>query len=75
MNWQGLLAFVAARLKERSTWLGLFALLSAAGVMIAPELRDAIIAVAIILAGGTAAITPDPPPAPPAGGATRDQEA
>jgi hypothetical protein len=67
MNWHGLLAFVVARLKERSTWLGLFALLSAAGVMIAPELRDAIIAIAVILAGGTAVVTPDPPPSPPPG--------
>lgn len=61
MNWSGAWEWIKARLKERSTWMGIFALLSAAGLAIRPDLWDAIASVGLVLVGGTAVVTPDKP--------------
>lgn len=46
-----LIAFAAARLKERTTWVGLTALASALGVAVTPEAAEAIIAAGTGIAG------------------------
>ena len=47
------------RLKERSTWLGLIVILSVAGITLAPDQKEAIIAAGIALAGAVSALTKD----------------
>lgn len=43
--------FLADRLKERSTWIGLTALASAFGVAVSPEAAEAIIAAGTAVGG------------------------
>lgn len=51
------LLFLADRLKERSTWVGLAALASALGVVLTPEAAEAIIAAGTAVAGLVAIVT------------------
>lgn len=54
-----MLKWVLDRAKERSTWIGLASVLAAAGVALSPELKEAIIATGIAVAGLVAVITKD----------------
>lgn len=56
-----ILPWIAARLKERSTWLGIASLLSAVGVAIAPELQEAIISAGVAIGGLILVATKDNP--------------
>lgn len=58
--------FVVARLSEASTFKGIFLLLTAAGVTLAPELQAAITAVGLSLTGLVGVIVPDAAPPPSA---------
>ena len=49
------------RAQERSTWIGGIGFLSSLGILISPELTNAIVTIGLMLAGGTVAITPDSP--------------
>lgn len=51
--------FFIERLKERSTWQGLIAILSALGVAITPEMALKIISAGTALAGFVSVITAD----------------
>jgi len=53
------LRFVADRLKERSTWLGILALLTAVGVGLSPEQIEAIAASGMAAGGLILAFTKD----------------
>lgn len=53
------ITFVADRAKERSTWLGLTGILSAFGVVLAPEQVEAISVAGIAIAGLIATFTKD----------------
>lgn len=53
------LQFVLARLKERSTWLGLVAFATALGVGITPEQGEAIAGAGLALAGLIGVFTKD----------------
>ena len=44
-------AYIIARLKEASTWRGIIALLTAAGVTISPEMVDKIVAAGLAVMG------------------------
>ena len=63
----GFLDWLFARLRERSTWLGLTGLLSAVGVAFEPEQAEAIIVAGMAVAGAVAVLTRDttPPADPP----------
>ncbi len=54
-----LIGYVVARLRERSTWLGLISLATALGLVLSPAQQDAIIAAGSALAGLIATLTPD----------------
>ena len=54
-----MLEFVIGRLKERSTWLGLIGIVTAAGVSLSPEQTEAIVAVGVAIAGVVAVFTKD----------------
>lgn len=54
-----MLDWIFDRLKERSTWLGLTGLLSALGVMVSPEQKEAIVGAGIAVAGVIAMFTRD----------------
>ena len=43
--------YILARLKEASTWRGVFALLTAVGIKLHPELQEAILATGLALIG------------------------
>ena len=43
--------WLVARAKEPSTWAGIFAFLTAVGITVRPELKDALITLGIALAG------------------------
>lgn len=47
------------RLKERSTWLGVTAVISAVGIELAPEIKEQIIVIGIGIAGIISIITKD----------------
>lgn len=51
--------FVLLRLRERSTWLGLISLATAAGLILSETQQEAVIAAGSALAGLIAALTPD----------------
>ena len=53
------MAYVLARLKEASTWRGIALLLTAFGVQIAPEVKEAVISVGIAVAGAVGVLFPD----------------
>jgi hypothetical protein len=51
--------YLIARAKEPSSWRGLFLLLTAIGIPVAPEMADAIIIVGLGIAGALGVATPD----------------
>ncbi len=51
--------FILDRAKEASTWRGLVYLLTAAGIPVAPEMSQAIIALGLALAGLIGVVSPD----------------
>jgi NhaP-type Na+/H+ and K+/H+ antiporter len=53
------LMFMLARLKERSTWLGLISFITAMGLLLTPEQQEAIMATGIAVAGAVTAFTRD----------------
>ena len=56
---KNVLNYALARLKERSTWLGLISLAAALGLLLSPEQKEAIIAAGMALAGLLSAFTRD----------------
>lgn len=52
--------YLLSRLQERSTWLGLIALVTGFGVSVKPDVSNAIITLGSTVAGVIAALTPDP---------------
>jgi hypothetical protein len=59
MDRQAFIEYIAARGKEASTWRGLILILTSAGLVIKPELAEAIVAVGLLLAGAVGAAFPD----------------
>ena len=59
MNKHQIKTYIKNRLRERSTWVGVIAVLDVCGVMISPEAAEQIIGLGILLAGGAAAVIPD----------------
>lgn len=57
------MSWIIARLKERSTWLGLVSLASAIGLTLSPELSEAIVSIGLAIGGAIAALWPDHPAA------------
>lgn len=55
-----MLEWILARAKERSTWLGLIALLTSVGVSLEPTAQEAIVTAGVALAGMVAVLTVDP---------------
>lgn len=53
------MAYLMERLQERSSWLGLIAILTGSGVSIAPELQAGIISIGSGLAGVVGFFTRD----------------
>jgi len=51
--------WLMARLRERSTWLGIVSFLTAAGVVLEPEVAEGIVAAGLAIAGIVAAIGKD----------------
>jgi hypothetical protein len=51
--------YILARAKEPSSWRGLFLILTAIGVPIAPEMANAIITIGLGIAGAIGVATPD----------------
>ena len=49
--------YVVNRLKEASTWRGIFMLLTALGLNIAPELQDSILQAGVALVGLAGVVT------------------
>ena len=54
-----ILQMILERAKERSTWLGLVAVLTACGVAVKPELTEALASAGVALAGLIAVVTAD----------------
>lgn len=52
-------SYIIARAKEPSTWRGLFLLLTAIGIPVAPQMADAIITIGLALAGAVGVASPD----------------
>lgn len=63
MTLRVLVSWLAARARERSTWLGLTGLLTAAGVALSPDQIATIATVGTAVASAIAALTADPPAA------------
>lgn len=59
MNIRGLITYCIERLSEASTWRGIVAMLTAAGVMLSPEQTEAIIATGLAMIGALGAFTKD----------------
>ena len=51
--------YVLARLREPSTWRGIVALLTAAGVALTSDQAEAVIAIGLAVVGLIGALTPD----------------
>jgi len=51
--------YILARAKEPSSWRGLFLILTAIGVPIAPEMANAIITIGLGIAGAIGVAAPD----------------
>lgn len=49
--------YIIERLKEASTWRGIFMLLTALGLNIAPELQDSILQTGVALVGVAGVVT------------------
>ena len=58
-----MIQWITDRLKERSTWLGLVGLASAAGLAFDAAKVEAIVAAGVAIAAAIAVFTADPPPA------------
>ena len=56
-----ILHWIGERLRERSTWIGITSIVSAAGIYIKPLAMDAIVAVGMAIGGLIAVLTPDAP--------------
>ena len=56
--------YIIARLKERSTWLGIMSIVTVAGVALSPEQSEAIVSAGVAICGAIAAFTADAPAAP-----------
>ena len=54
------LNYIAARLREPSTWRGLMLILTAFGVHINPEMQNAITTIGLGAAGSIGVLIPDP---------------
>jgi len=54
-----MLDFILARLKERSTWVGIITVITAAGVTISPERIEAIAGAGTAIVGAILAFTAD----------------
>lgn len=52
-----MLKFIVDRLKERSTWIGLTGIISAAGVGLSPEQSEAIVLAGVAVSGLIMAFT------------------
>lgn len=52
--------YLLARLREPSTWRGVFLLATALGVTISPEQQNAIVALGLAVVGAVGAFLPDP---------------
>ena len=52
--------FIVARLSEASTYKGIFLLLTAAGVVLKPEMQAAIVSLGLALTGLIGVAAPDP---------------
>lgn len=61
-----ILSFLLARLSEASTWRGIIALATAAGVAMSPELIEAIVAAGLAGIGLVGVLVPDAVKAKPA---------
>ena len=55
-----MLKFILARLKERTTWIGIITIITAAGVSISPEQISAIAGAGTAIVGAILAFTADP---------------
>lgn len=55
-----MLQFILDRLKERSTWIGIITIITAAGVTVSPEQIDAIAGAGTAIVGAVLAFTADP---------------
>jgi hypothetical protein len=55
------IAYLSARAKERSTWLGLISLATALGIALSPAQQEAVIAAGMAAAGLIGAFTKDKP--------------
>lgn len=53
------LGYLLARLRERSTWLGLISLATALGIAVSQSQQEAVIAAGSAVAGLVAALVPD----------------
>lgn len=53
--------WIVARLKERSTWLGITGLLTAAGVGLSPDQMEAVIGAGLAVAGLIGVVFKDAP--------------
>lgn len=51
--------YIIARAKEPSSWRGLFLVLTAIGIPVAPEMAELIIAIGLALAGVIGVAAPD----------------
>jgi hypothetical protein len=51
--------YILARAKEPSSWRGLFLILTAIGVPVAPEMANAIITIGLGVAGAIGVVAPD----------------
>ena len=54
-----ILGFIAERMQERSTWLGLISLATALGMALSPEQKESIVTAGIAIAGAVAAFSKD----------------
>ena len=57
-----LVTWLLERLKERSTWIGIISIITAAGVNLSPEMRDTIITAGMSIVGAILAFTSDTKP-------------
>lgn len=61
IDWKGLVEFALARLSERSTWTGMIAIATAAGMAIAPDLAEQVATAGAAIAGVVLLLTKDKP--------------
>lgn len=59
MNWSMIASYLLNRLKENTTWAGIFSVLTGIGIAIKPELWDTIATVGAGLAGAALTLLPN----------------